>query len=235
MWGRIALLVFSVVLLSAAIVVAIFDPFGKNNRAGLQIEYPNGQAAVFLNDSYLGQAPLVEESLQRGDYILKLVPDDKTLSSFSTPLYLEKGTLSIVVFNPGSSSKESSSTIFELRKRNDKQSSVRFETYPENALVSFDQQAMSFSPLTIDAVKSGEHHFSVSLPSYEAQDHSFLVLEGYETKVTVNLAKNSIVPALDATSNSQSASAAAIVVQEKLEAQDATAATTSSNAAVVVE
>lgn len=210
------MLIFSLLLVSGTFVVVVFDPWQKNHRAGLQIEYPSGQAAVFLDDNYLGQAPLIEERLQRGEYILKIIPDNKDLSPFTTPIYLEKGTLSIVVFNPGSSSKESSSTIFELRKRSDRQSSVSFETHPENALISFDQQAMTFSPLTIESVRPGEHHFSASLPSYEAQDHSFLVLEGYETKVTVNLAKNVILPPPPIEA-SPAASAAAAVVQEKID------------------
>jgi hypothetical protein len=236
MWSRLLLFVFSLALLIAAFVLVVFDPFAKGSRAGLQIEYQAGNASIFLNDNYLGKAPLIEEKLQKGDYILKIEPDDKSLSSFTTPIYLEKGTLSIVVYNPGPSTKESSSTIFELRKRTDKESSVSFESYPENALISFDQQAMTFSPLVINPVKPGEHHFSASLPSYEAQDHSFLVLPGYETKITVNLAKNTILP-LEPTGTSPAAGAAASVVASKLEEASSSASTSAvaSDSAAVVE
>jgi hypothetical protein len=134
------------------------------------------------------------------------------------PIYLEPGTLTIVVFNPGKTAKENSSTIFELRKRSDKKSSVSFESYPENTLISFDNQAMAFSPLRIENVLAGEHHFVVSLPSYEAQDHSFQVLEGYETKITINLAKNAILevekPINEVTQT---------IIQEKIEAAEANA------------
>ena len=180
-----ALLVFAL-----AIFFYLSDPLQKKSRAGLQIEYVSGSAAVFLNDDFLGKAPLVEHQLKSGEYMLKIDPDEEGLSNFTVPIFLEKGTLTIVVYNPGNNPKNSSSTIFELRKRKDGQTAVSFETYPENALVSFDQQEANFSPLTIEGVTSGAHHFLVNLPSYEAQDHSFQVLAGYETKITVNLAKN---------------------------------------------
>jgi hypothetical protein len=186
-------LVFFLVCLILLGLIAIFilaDPFQKKSRAGLQIEYPQGSGSVFLGDTYLGRAPLLEEKLQSGEHILKITPDDPKLSSLNLPIYLEGGTLTIVVFNPGENPRNSSSTIFELRKRADKSSAVSFETYPENAFISFDDKEINFSPLTITEVSPGEHHFSVNLPSYEAQEHSFLVLEGYETKITISLAKN---------------------------------------------
>lgn len=190
MLKKLLILLAGLLVFSISLIFTIIDPLKKNSRAGLQIEYPFGSASVFLNDNYLGKAPLLEEKLQSGEHILKINPDENELSSLNLPIYLEKGTLTIVVYNPGENPRSSSSTIFELRKRTDKKSAVSFETYPENAFISFDNQEVVFSPLTIEPVAPGEHRFTVNLPSYEAQDHSFLVLEGYETKITINLAKN---------------------------------------------
>lgn len=191
MLKKVSLAVVALLLLGIVGILAFADPFKKKTRAGLQIEYPSGNgASVFLGEDYLGKAPLLEEKLQSGEYILKITPDDTKLSNLNLPIYLEEGTLTIVVYNPGETPRSSSSTVFELRKKENKESSVSFETYPENAFISFDGGEVAFSPLTIDSIQAGEHHFSVNLPSYEAQEHSFLVLEGYETKVTINLAKN---------------------------------------------
>jgi hypothetical protein len=190
MFKKMLILLAGLLVFSVSLVFTLTDPLQKHSRAGLQIEYPSGSASVFIDDNYLGKAPLLEEKLQSGEYILKIIPDENNLSSLNLPIYLEKGTLTIIVYNPGENPRSSSSTIFELRKRTDKTSAVSFETYPENALISFDNQEVNFSPLTIEPVSPGEHHFLVNLPSYEAQDHSFLVLDGYETKITINLAKN---------------------------------------------
>ena len=212
MLKKVLLLLSSLLVLGVAMIFVFADPLKKNSRAGLQIEYLSDSASVFLDENYLGKAPLLEDKLQSGEYILKIVPDEAGQSSLNLPIYLEKGTLTIVVYNPGETPRNSSSTVFELRKRNDKKASVSFETYPENAFISFDNREVTFSPLTIDEVTPGDHHFSVNLPSYEAQDHSFLVLEGYETKITINLAKN--IQLLPETEKINEATAS--VIQEKL-------------------
>lgn len=225
MLKKLLLVVFSLILLCAVVIFIFIDPFKKSSRAGLQIEYPNGGGSVFLNENYLGKAPLMEEKLQSGEYILKITPDDKLLSNLNLPIYLEKGTLTIVVYNPGISPKNSSITVFELRKRaEDKSSAVSFETYPENAFISFDNSEVTFSPLTIDNVDPGEHHFSINLPSYEAQEHSFLVLEGYETKITINLAKNLVI---NDEKEDKENEATASVIQEKFNQETSTASKSS--------
>ena len=116
MLKKMLFVLVSLVLLAGALIFIFTDPFKKNSRAGLQIEYLSGNASVCLNDNYLGKAPLTEEKLQSGDYILKITPDDEKLSNLNLPIYLEKGTLTIVVYNPGETPKNSSSTVFELRK-----------------------------------------------------------------------------------------------------------------------
>lgn len=190
MLKKVLFLLVSLLIFASALVLVTLDPFNKNSRAGLRIEYPSGKALVFLDEDYLGEAPLVDEKIKSGEHTLKITPSDESLTGLSLPIYLEKNTLTIVVYNPGANVKDSSSTVFELRKREDKGSSVSIETYPENAFVSFDGQEVSFSPLDLENIEPGEHHFVVNLPSYEAQDHSFLVLDGYETKITVDLAKS---------------------------------------------
>lgn len=227
MFKKVLLLLASLLLLGAALVFIFADPFKKNSRAGLQIEYPSGgSATVTLDDKFLGKAPLTEKKLHSGEYILKIVPDDEKLSTLNLPVFLEKGTLTIVVYNPGENPRNSSSTVFELRKRNDQLATVSFETYPENAFISFDGGEVSFSPLTIDNVTVGEHHFSVNLPSYEAQEHSFMALAGYETKVTINLAKNlKVAPDEEAKNNEATAS----VIQAKISQSATQSASTSAS------
>jgi hypothetical protein len=213
MWNKVLLIAVSALLVSISIIFILTDPLKKNSRTGIQIEYPNGHASVFLNDNYLGKAPLTEEKLQSGEYILKIIPDNEKLSNLNLPIYLEKSTLTIIVYNPGENPKNSSSTVFELRKNDDKSSSVNIETYPENAFVSFDNEEVTFSPLTIKNITPGEHHFLINLPSYEVQDHSFQVLEGYETKITISLAKN--IQLIEAETNNNEATTN--VIQAKLD------------------
>ena len=191
MFKKISLLLFLPLVLAASIYFSITtDIFKKQNFAGLQIEYPQGKAAVFINDQYLGQAPLFEEKIQSGEVIIKIVPDKEELATLSIPLSLERKTLSVIVYNPGKNPQNSSSIIFELKKLKGNKTSLSFESYPEDALVSIDEMEAQKTPLEIENLTKGDHHFAVKLMNYHSKEHSFKILEGYQTKITVNLAKN---------------------------------------------
>lgn len=224
--NKLFLFLLALLCLATAVVVVYFDPLGRQNSAGLRIEYTRGTAQVFLNEQYIGLAPLAKEDLQAGDYLLKIQPEDPQLSKFTVPLHLEKGTLTVVVFNAAETIRHSSSTIFELYRRSDQDSSVTFESFPENALLSFNGGQSEFTPLTLERVGAGEHHFAISLPSYEAQDHSFYTLAGYDTKVTINLAKHLMQEIVTPPPSSASA-----VITQKVEAELGEEASASSQAA----
>jgi len=224
---RFFLILLALVCLATAVVVVFFDPLKRHNRAGLRVETPRGVTQIFLNEQYLGLSPLLKEDLQAGDYLLKIIPQDNEESKFTIPIHLERGTLAVAIFNAGNSIKQSSSTIFELFAQDSSLSSVSFESYPENALLSFNGSRSDFTPLVIEDLTATEHHFTVNLPSYEAQDHSFYTLQGYQTKVTINLAK---LPILEEKSETSSASA---VISERYQAelasQSASTSSTSSD------
>lgn len=185
-------LFLSIIILSTGVFL-YFNPLIKLKSAGLQVEY-NGSdqyASVFLNNQYLEKAPLSEKNIQSGDYILKIVPDDQDLAEFSIPITLTEGALTVVTYNPGPDTKQSSATIYEVEAQNDLKElgSISFETYPENALLSFDQAPTQYTPITIEALLPQEYSYSVSLPSYEIQEHKIQVLAGHQIKVTIKLAK----------------------------------------------
>lgn len=221
------LLIFIAALAIVGLLFVTFKPLVKIKRAGLQVEYNNnhGHASVFLNEQFLEKAPLSEKNIQSGDYILKIVPDEAELAEFSTPISLNDGTLTVVVYNPGPNSKQSSASIYELFPRDDLKDlgAVNFETYPENALLSFDGGSNQYTPVTLTDLTPGDHRFAISLPSYATQEQNLQILPGYETKITVILAK-----LLESTLNTTEADLAS-----KKEASDSgqnpTTATTSTN------
>jgi hypothetical protein len=189
---RLGLVFLSIIILSAAVFL-YFNPPNAINSAGLQIEYhgEDQHASVFLDNQYLEKAPLSERSIQSGDHILKIVPDDQNLAEFSTPITLTKGALTVVSYSPGSSAKESSVTIYELEKVDESAElgSISFESYPENALLSFDQQASQYTPIVFENLTPNEYSYTVSLPSYQVHEHTLQVLAGYQIKASIKLAK----------------------------------------------
>jgi hypothetical protein len=195
-------LFISVIILTVGFFL-YFNPLIKFNLAGLQVEYtgPDQYASVFLNNQYLEKAPLSEKNIRGGDYILKIVPDDQSLAEFSTPITLTDGTLTVVTYNPGIDTKQSSATIYEVETHSDTKEfgSVSFESYPENALLSFNQNPSQYTPVTIEGLSPQEYNYSVSLPSYEMQENKIQILAGHQIKVTIKLGKLST----DTLSNSQ--------------------------------
>jgi hypothetical protein len=185
-------LFLSIIILTVGVFLYL-NPLVKLNSAGLQVEYtgPDQYASVFLNNQYLEKAPLSEKNIQSGDYVLKIVPDDQTLAEFSTPITLTEGALTVVTYNPGPDTRQSSATIYEVEPQSDLKElgTVSFETYPENALLSFDQAPTQYTPVTIDALLPKEYSYSVSLPSYEMQENKLQVLAGHQIKITIKLAK----------------------------------------------
>ena len=185
-------LFLSIVIVSAAVFLH-FNPPDTIALAGLQIEYlgPDRYASVFLDDQYLEKAPLANRDIRSGDYILKIVPDDQTLAEFSTPITLTTGTLTVVSYKPGPTTKESAATIYEIEKVADLKDfgQVSFESYPEHALLSFNGETTQYTPIVLENLVPQEYQYRVSLPSYETQEHTLQVLAGYTIKVSIKLAK----------------------------------------------
>jgi hypothetical protein len=190
-------LFLSIVIVSATVFLYL-NPPNSIDFAGLQVEYLGSDqyASVFLDNQYLEKAPLANRNIRSGDYILKIVPDDQDLAEFSTPITLTTGTLTVVSYNPGPSTKSSSATIYEIEKVDELKEfgQVSFETYPEHALLSFDQQATQYTPIMLEDLAPQEYNYRVTLPSYQAQEHTLQVLAGYTIKVSIKLAKLSDNP-----------------------------------------
>ncbi|NLG06186.1 MAG: hypothetical protein GX559_00615 [Candidatus Pacebacteria bacterium] len=182
----------SIVILSAALFL-YFNPPQLINVAGLQIEYHGSDqyASVFLDNQYLEKAPLSERTIKSGDYVLKIIPDDKNLAELSLFITLNKGTLTVISYTPGASAKESSASIYELEplKNSEDLGVLSFETYPENALLSFADDAAQYTPVTLENLTPKEYTYQVSLPSYQTQENVVQVLPGYKIKATIMLAK----------------------------------------------
>jgi len=79
--------------------------------------------------------------------------------------------------------------IFELKKLGAEKTALSIESYPEEAIVSVDGGEGQKSPLKINNIGPGEHHFVADLAAYYKSEHGFQILEGYENRITINLAK----------------------------------------------
>ncbi len=185
----------------------------KNNKAGLQILTNDVGAAVFLGEQYLDKTPYINKELKPGQYLLKIVPDDSSFVPYETTINLRRGLLTVVTWKPGQRPELSGGVVYELEKLPNKgQTEVSIVSIPDGAVVSFDEGDKDFSPVLSTDVQPGTHEISVSLPSYETQQHTVNVVAGHRLNILVKLAKNPV-------GEEETASQAAQVVSATLSAQ----------------
>lgn len=194
-----------VLLVGAGVLLSGCGIQQQKQRSGLQVESGNGQAvAVYLDGTFINNTPMIDRKLRPGKHTLRLEPTDTNLVPFERIIELHEGTITWVVWNPGPSEDTSGGTILEVatmtNKRQwwqfntapspDAESRLSFESHPDNAIVSIDNEPqVRFTPS--DYVDYGEKpiNFTVTLPSYETQAHSINLQPGYQVKIISKLAK----------------------------------------------
>ncbi|MBT6756591.1 MAG: SH3 domain-containing protein [Candidatus Pacebacteria bacterium] len=180
----ISFLMFSAFFLSGC------NPLEWKQQAGLQVITQEVSAALFLDDQYLDKTPYINKKIKPGNYTLRIQPDDSSLVSYDIPITLNKGTITVVDWQSGTSLETSGGIIYEMEKtRTGKGSQIDFQTIPNNAILTFDDGIKQFSPLTLTDIAEGNHTFEVSLPSYRAQQHAVNIIKNHSITLTIILGK----------------------------------------------
>jgi len=164
-------------------------------KSGLQVISSNVPSSIYLDGKYLNKTPYINKEIKAGDYTVALHPDDPTLASYETKISLKPGILSVVIWKPGTRPETSGGVTYEMEKLPySKKSELSLITIPDSGIIRVDDQNKGFAPILVENISPGEHQYEVTLPSYEGQNHTINVLEGYRMNVTVKLAKLNLVP-----------------------------------------
>ncbi|PIY80859.1 MAG: hypothetical protein COY80_00375 [Candidatus Pacebacteria bacterium CG_4_10_14_0_8_um_filter_42_14] len=167
----------------------------KNTTAGLQVITNDKPSSVFLDGQFLEKAPLIEKNIKPGTYGVRIEPDDPTLVPYETSVTLRKGLLTVITWKPDTRPELSGGVIYEMEPlKNKQQSEVSFITIPDGAIVALDGHEKEFAPVIVPGVDPGQHEFEITLPSYESQQHTINVVQGYRMIVRVKLAKLEAIP-----------------------------------------
>lgn len=180
---RLLLILFSGLFLSGCTLLE------RKNLAGLQVKTDGIPTAVFLNDQYLDQTPLINKELKPGTYQLTLEPNQPNLASYETQITLRKNLLTVVNWKPGEKIESSGGVIYELEPIGGKYGEISFITIPDNVLIKLEDREQTFSPITYQDLVPGTYHFSLFLTAYEKQEHTLEVPQGYRVTVTAKLAR----------------------------------------------
>jgi hypothetical protein len=159
-------------------------------KSGLQILTNDVPATIFLDGKQLSKTPFIDKDIAPGEYTVQIQPEDPNLASYETKITLRKGLLTVITWKPGTRPETSGGVIYEMEPlKNKNTSELSLISIPDAAIVNVDNQSKGFAPVLVENIKTGEHEFDVSLPSYETQKHTINVLPGHRMNVTVKLAK----------------------------------------------
>lgn len=129
----------------------------------------NIKSKVYLNNSQIGETPLCKcdqnETITQGEYMLKIAPEDSSISPFLTRIKINTNTLTAVdrTFFPGSLS--SAYTLY-LEKISDDEPQLSIVSLPDQALVTIDGVPQSITPYFTKNITASEHEIEIKKPGF---------------------------------------------------------------------
>jgi hypothetical protein len=186
------LLVVSILLILIGIFILVKVIVGSVQPAGrgaLQVT-TNIKGTVFLNNNLLGPTPLCKcdqnETIESGLYDLKIVPEDKTLQTFSAKVAINPGVLTAVdrTFLPGALA---SSYILTLEKTSNAKPQIFIASVPDEALVSIDGESKGVTPFSLDDISASEHEIEIDKTGFSKKTIRVRAVPDYKLVLNVIL------------------------------------------------
>ncbi len=147
---------------------------------------------VYLNSELIGRAPFCKceagDMIPRGEYVIRLVPTDRSLNFFEEKVVIQKGVLTVVdrIFAPGGRSETSIISLDPLEDK--KTSQIRVMSIPSGVEVLFNNRSVGRTPLLLKTVPISEHRLTLRKDGYKEKTTALLTTSGYEVIAFMQLA-----------------------------------------------
>jgi hypothetical protein len=205
-----------VTLLVFLSLVALFLRFGYQPlisylnlqpKAGIRIE-SSSKSEVVIDGKAVGETPYQNESLNVGEMLVELKPDQQeastaAFSGWQGRIKLNPGTLTVVNRELAATQAGSSGEVITLEKG----SGATIVSTPSEAEVFIDGQSVGRTPIAVSDLKSGEHQFLISKENFLKRNIRATVVDKYTLNLTVDLAiaeaDLSQIPTIPQTSSNQ--------------------------------
>lgn len=158
---------------------------GTNERAGIRVE-SNIDSKVLIDNKEVGKTPFQDENLSIGEHLIELSANQATVSSqvnWQGYVKLNKGTLSVVNRELGSSQSDSSGEVITLEEG----SGVSVISNPSGSDVEVDGRGVGKTPTFIGVLSSGEHEFLIGHTNYLKRSIKANLVDGYKLNLSVDL------------------------------------------------
>lgn len=203
------ILLFLLPVLLAFIVFIIFSIFflkQSNGKGALQVTSLPRDTTVYVDGRLLGKTPLCKcdstDMLPVGDYTIKLVPSDSSLSSYEDRITINPSVLTVVDRTFGDIGKSSGSVI-TLNKINESNLAQLFVTsFPYGADVSIDNNSVGSTPQLVTSITNSDHDLLVSKDGYKSKTIRIHGVLGYKLNALIYLATDLTAASSSATTQS---------------------------------
>ncbi|HVT01470.1 MAG TPA: PEGA domain-containing protein [Patescibacteria group bacterium] len=199
---RRILLVFSVISILAGIFILVkvaASTLAPKGKGGLQVT-SNVKASVILDNKPIGETPVclceASQTIPQGKKTLEIIPDDKSLTPFSTKIDINPGVLTAVerTFLPGALA---SSYALTLQKNNSQDAEVFIASIPDASLVSIDGDSKGVTPYTDTTLPASEHEVEITKPGFAKKTIRVRTVKSYRLILNVTLGTDSGIDETD--------------------------------------
>lgn len=175
----------------------------QSQKGALQVT-STPESKVYLNDKYLGITPLCKcemADMQKvGDYIMRIVPNDKNLSEFQEKITITDGVLTVVDRKFGKDSL-SEGSIISLTPLNDKENiELLVASIPSSSKIFLDSNEIGKTPFLFKNPTESDHVLRVTKDGYKEKTVRIHSPAGYKLTVAMYLS-------IDDSSSSQASAA----------------------------
>ena len=193
MRNKKALLIVGAVVLVLGLIGLIVKAkfFSKPAPGALSIS-TSPKAVVFLDGNQVGMTPFLNDKIEAGEHMVKLVPEsaDENLVSWEAKVTLASNILTVINRNLGITESESSGETIYLEKIGSRdKSSLAVVSAPSQSVIKIDGEPKGFAPILVEELAAGDYQVSVASPGFEERSVSVKTVSGYKLIVDVQLAQ----------------------------------------------
>lgn len=193
---RRLLLALSIILVASGLflLVRVIYSFKDVERGGLQVT-ATVKGKVYLDNKFIGDIPVRKigqtDTIPVGNYELRIDPDDKTLTPYTTRIVINGGVLTAVdkTFLPGSLG---SAYVLTLEKTTGAKPEIEITSIPDGALVTIDSVPLGATPFKSDALSSSEHEVEIQKEGFAKKTIRVRIVDGHRLVVSTALGTGDI-------------------------------------------
>jgi uncharacterized protein YgiM (DUF1202 family) len=164
------------------------------NFSGLQVIANGSEADIYLNNEKIGKTPYEDEKRHPGEYVLRLVPVNRKMKSWSRKIVLTTGAMTTVERYFSEDGKRDGGLIVYLQSIDDKMAQVEVITDPDEATVYFNKENKGKTPVTIYDVPAANQEIIIKKTGYEDKIHKVDSVSSFKLSLLYDLILEKPVP-----------------------------------------